>query len=551
MTRSCSRKAGMDATRPRERVKGRPDTFISSIVTDVRAVRCDVAAVDYSMILMLPGGDVAPPLDAGSPSGCHPALNHAQIHRRLGVWAVFSIVPFPVLVAASPRYAILSAMATVYREKAILVGVLLAGREAGGKGTNSGLPEGPGPRPDPLEELEQLALTAGAEVRDKILQRRERPDSATYVGSGKAREIGERAEELDCDAVLFDNDLSPAQVRNLEKAMGRKVLDRSEVILDIFATHARTNEAKLQVELAQLEYSLPRLKNLWSHLERIVAGHSSAGGGIGTRGPGEQQIEVDRRLARKRVTDLKRELERIAGRKRREIAGRAANYTVALVGYTNAGKSTLMRALTGADVLVEDKLFSTLDTRTRTWRLPNRQRILISDTVGFIRDLPHHLVASFHATLEEVATADLLLHVVDASHAEAARHIAAVRSVLGKLGCGEARTIGVLNKADRAGDRLALALLEREFAESVSCSAKTGEGLDRLAAAVERGIADRFVERELVLPAGDGRILAELSRFGTVLDHTYEDEIVRVRVRMPIREAGKYDRYASTKDGKG
>jgi GTP-binding protein HflX len=442
---------------------------------------------------------------------------------------------------------------TVYREKALLVGAVLdGGRDADPPGaagsdlpsSRSGPPDGPGhPRHDPFEELERLVLTAGAEILGKVLQRREHPDPATYVGSGKVREIAQQAEALGCDLVIFDNELSSGQVRNLEKALEKKVIDRTEVILDIFATHARSNQAKLQVELAQLEYALPRLRNLWTHFGQMVAGHGGLGGGIGTRGPGEQQLEVDRRLARQRITDLKREIVRIEARKRREVSARAANYTVALVGYTNAGKSTLLNALTGSDVLVEDKLFSTLDTKTRVWRLPNRQRVLLSDTVGFIRDLPHHLVASFHATLEEAREADLQLHVVDASHPEAAGQIAAVRSVLDALGCAGKTAIGVLNKADRVEDALSLRVLERAFPESVACSAKTGQGLDALAAAVERAIAGRFVEMDLEIPAGDGKTIAALARYGQILSREYGVGTARIRARVSVREVKKFERF--------
>ncbi len=418
---------------------------------------------------------------------------------------------------------------TVYREKALLVGAIL---DDDSKRNDT-----------PFEELERLVRTAGADIRGRILQRRGHPDPATYVGSGKVREIAQQAVALGCDLVIFDNELTAGQVRNLEKALEKKVIDRTEVILDIFATHARTNQAKLQVELAQLEYALPRLRSLWKHLGQVVAGHGSTMGGIGTRGPGEKQIEVDRRLARKRVTDLKREIARGEARKRREVSARAANYTIALVGYTNAGKSTLLNALTGAGVLVEDKLFSTLDTKTRAWMLPSRQRVLLSDTVGFIRHLPHHLVASFHATLEEVREADLLLHVVDASHPEAGTQIEAVHRVLEGLGCGGRPMIGVLNKTDRVADALVLRLLERAFPEAVTCSARTRRGLDALAAAVERAIAPRFVEMDLAIPAGNGRTLAALARYGQILARRYDDGTARLRARVPVREVGKFDRF--------
>jgi GTP-binding protein HflX len=447
---------------------------------------------------------------------------------------------------------------TVYREKAILVGVILRG-DASAVPANGNDPQDPslptgtkpeasrhgGPFRDPLEELEQLVRTAGADVRGRVLQRRDHPHPATFVGAGKVLELADAAASLDCNVVIFDNELSPAQARNLEKAIGRKVLDRTEVILDIFATRARTHQAKLQVELAQLEYALPRLRRLWTHLERIVAGHGSSAGGIGTRGPGEQQIEVDRRLARRRITDLKREIERVESRKRREVAARAANYTVALVGYTNAGKSTLLNALTGADALVEDKLFSTLDTKTRTWILPSRQRVLLSDTVGFIRNLPHHLIASFHATLEEVRQADLLLHVVDASHPEAKDQIEAVSGVLKELGCDQTPAVGVLNKVDRVADALTLRILERAFHESAAVSATRGTGLDALAASVERAIAGRFVEMDLAITASDGKTMAVLARFGRILERRYKDGVAHIRARIPVREAGKFERFKS------
>ena len=263
---------------------------------------------------------------------------------------------------------------TVHQERAFLVSVAL--------------PDRPWVTPDPLEELQGLATTAGAHVVGKLLQRRQSIIPATYIGKGKLAELQEQVTASDADVVIFDNDLSPAQVRNLEKATGVKVLDRSELILDIFATRARSVEARLQVELAQLEYALPRLRRMWTHLSRIS-------GGIGLRGPGETQLEEDRRLVDHRIRDLRHRLSELQARKEREVATRREEHTVSLVGYTNAGKSTLMNALTGATVLVEDRLFSTLDTRTRQWHIKDWGRILLSDTVGFIRELPHHLIASF------------------------------------------------------------------------------------------------------------------------------------------------------------
>src|SRR5262245_13938652 len=283
---------------------------------------------------------------------------------------------------------------TVQRERAILVGVAL--------------PDRPWLTEDPLEEIRGLAESANANIVGGLTQKRHDLIPGTYIGKGKLQELAELTQAVDADVVIFDNDLSPAQTRNLEKATSIKVLDRSELILDIFASRARSAEARLQVELAQLEYSLPRLKNLWTHLGRIK-------GGIGLRGPGETQLEEDRRLVDLRIRDLKHKLGEVQARKEREVRSRREEHTVSLVGYTNAGKSTLMNRLTGAGVYVEDKLFSTLDTRTRQWHLKDWGRVLLSDTVGFIRDLPHHLVASFKATLEETRQARLLLHVVDAS----------------------------------------------------------------------------------------------------------------------------------------
>ncbi len=310
------------------------------------------------------------------------------------------------------------------------------------------LPDRPWSGDDPLDELRSLATTAGALVVGGLCQRRLKINPATYIGKGKVQELTEQAEAVEADVIVFDNDLSPPQIRNLEKATKIKVLDRSELILDIFATRARTAEARLQVELAQLEYALPRLRQMWSHLGRAAAG-------IGTRGPGETQLEEDRRLVDLRIRDLKTRLHEVQARKEREVASRREEHTVSLVGYTNAGKSTLMNALTGAGVYVEDKLFSTLDTRTRQWHIKDLGcRVLLSDTVGFIRDLPHHLVASFRkATLEEARQARLLMHVVDASNPHAEEHIKAVKKVTRRAGLpGQADAAGAEQDDHRVAD---------------------------------------------------------------------------------------------------
>ena len=400
------------------------------------------------------------------------------------------------------------------QERAILVGVILPHRDV--------TPD------DPLDELRGLAKTAGLVVVGSMLQKRQQIDIATYIGSGKVEELKASVEAQEADVVLFDNDLGPAQTRNLEKQLGVKVVDRTEVILDIFATHARTHEAHLQVELAQLEYAMPRLKRMWTHLSRYK-------GGIGVRGPGEKQLEEDRRLVGHRIQELKAKLGKIQARKEREVASRNDVPTVSLVGYTNAGKSTLMNALTEAGVLVEDKLFATLDTRTRRWKFSGGGNALLSDTVGFIRDLPHALVASFKATLEEARQADLLLHVVDASSPEAERQIQAVKTVLAELGLENHPTLLVLNKADKVPDRSYLDVLKAHHTESVAISAARSEGLDHLESAVREALGQRALEAEVEIGVANGRILAYLAQHAQIHDRTYDDDRVRLHCHLPRR----------------
>lgn len=402
---------------------------------------------------------------------------------------------------------------TVHREGAVLAGV--------------STPEAPiNDYPEPLSELRGLATAAGARVLGNIVQRREKPDVATYLGRGKLQELSQLVDEEDANVIIFDDELHPAQVRNLEKQTSTKVVDRTELILDIFATRAQTEQAKLQVELAQLEYLRPRLRRMWTHLE-------TQGGGIGTRGPGETQLETDRRLIGKRIKDLKERLSVIKRRKEREVDARKREFRVSLVGYTNAGKSTLMRELTGdEDILVADQLFATLDTRTRRWAIPGWGKVLLSDTVGFIRKLPHDLVESFKATLEEAVHADLLLHVINAADPNAIPQYHAVNTVLEEIGVRDKPTILVLNQVDRMTDVSVLNALENLHPNTVAVSARTGEGLDKLRQLVVSMLSHRYVEAEVEFYAGDGKLRAYFGAHSQIFDESYEGEQVRLRVRI-------------------
>lgn len=384
----------------------------------------------------------------------------------------------------------------------------------------------------PLAELKRLATTAGASVVGELVQRRPRPDATFFIGRGKAKEAAALASATDADVVLFDNDLSPAQERNLEKEIGRRVVDRSRLILDIFATRARTKEAALQVELAQLEYQKPRLRRMWTHLERME-------GAIGSRGPGEKQIEEDKRIIGKRIAGLKRQLEVVERQRSSRSASRGEFFKVSLVGYTNAGKSTLLRRLTGAEAFIEDKLFATLDTQTRAWELPGKVRVFLSDTVGFIRDLPHHLVASFHSTLAEAIEADLLLHVVDGSNADAEMQMDVVDRTLDEIGARDNRRLVVFNKMDAVKDGFVVGHLLASRPGAVCVSAATGQGIDELRGRVAGIVRASHEPMEIRVPAGRGRLLAFIDERAEVLERRYEDDVVVLRLLAAPRDAAK------------
>jgi len=411
---------------------------------------------------------------------------------------------------------------SVASEAAILVGVLLPDRHTEIKS---------------LEELEGLARTAGVRVVGQLTQRRGAPDAATYLGKGKLDELKIYAEAKDADVVIFDNDLSPGQTRNLERALNVKVIDRTELILDIFASRAQTHQARLAVELAQLEYSMPRLKRMWTHLSRQKKG-------VGLRGPGETQLEEDRRLVEHRIKDLRKQLHLIEGRKKREVAARDDLMTVSLIGYTNAGKSTLLNSLTGADAFTQDALFATLDTRTRRWQLPGWGPVLLSDTVGFIRDLPHHLVESFKATLEEAHQAHLLLHVADGSNPAVYEQISATYKVLEEIGIERKDTLLVINKIDLLPDRARLEGLLNRYPSAIPISAHTGYGLAHLAAAVSDALSRSFVDVDVELGVDNGRLLAYLAANGEVLSKHYNDSRVIVHCRISQQHLGRINSEA-------
>ncbi len=400
-------------------------------------------------------------------------------------------------------------------ERALLVGVF--GRRASREVAE-----------ESIEELASLTETAGGEVVATVLQERRAVDPATFIGKGKATEIGDLCKEEGIDLVVFDDDLSPAQARNLERLTGRRVIDRSQLILDIFATGARTSVAKAQVELAQIEYTLPRLRRMWEHLSRT-------GGGIGTRGPGETQLEVDRRRIRRRMFTLRKMLTKVEQDRAVRTSRRKQFVKASLVGYTNTGKSTLFNTLTSANVSTGDRLFETLDATTRILRLPLKEVVLISDTVGFIRKLPHHLVASFHATLECVIEADIIIHVADIGHPDHESQIAAVRSVLEEIGAAGKREILVFNKVDKVKDESVLKGALRRYDEAIPLSALYGWGIDAVKERLLQLVLDRKEEVRISLPSEDGKMLSYLHKYGTVLQRELVDGRLSLLVKIERR----------------
>jgi GTPase len=393
---------------------------------------------------------------------------------------------------------------------------------------------------DSMEELAELANSAGAEVVDTITQKLQKPTAPYYIGKGKAELIKESFKDQHVTSVIFDDELSPAQGRNLENLLSRKVLDRTQLILDIFAQRARSREGRLQIELAQLQYLLPRLTRMWTHLSRQT-------GGIGTRGPGETQLEVDRRRVQERIARLERELEGVRRVRHVQRQGRKRHQwpVAAVVGYTNAGKSTLLNLLTGADVVAEDKLFATLDPTTRSLTLPNRQRLLLTDTVGFLRKLPHTLIESFKATLEEVVEADLLIHVVDLSHPRVDEHIEAVDTVVKELGAFGKQTLMVFNKIDALTNDDLIAVYTSRFPGSVAISARKGSGVSGLVQALQDELGAWRLQSRFKVPLSEGGLIAEIHRVGHVLELRYEGEFAVIVAHTPPELQQKLAAFAA------
>ncbi|MDR7418344.1 MAG: GTPase HflX [Armatimonadota bacterium] len=449
-------------------------------------------------------------LGPGAPHGPHGRAQTLEGPHGLDALDLLEMAPWARAADAARRATLTSATDAGEPERAVLVGM-----ESAGQGSAS------------LDELARLAETAGARPVATVVQRRGRPHPAHYLGRGKVEEVLRATEAHTADVVLIDEELTPVQQRTLEDLLGVKVLDRTALVLDIFAQRARTREGRLQVELAQMNYVLPRLTGRGVWLSRL-------GGGIGTRGPGETKLEVDRRRVRARITDLQREIDAIQEHRGRQRSPRkdAAVAQVALVGYTNAGKSTLLNALTGAGAFVEDRLFATLDPIVRRYVLPNHRTIVLADTVGFIQRLPTELVAAFRATLEEVVHADLLLHVVDASHPDWQAQARVVRDVLESIGAGNRPVLLVFNKADRL-TAAEVARLAAEYRDAVIISAIEGRGLDDLGQAIARRLPEPWVHLRLRLPYSEGRLLARIHTEGRVVSERYTATGIQVDAEVP------------------
>lgn len=392
---------------------------------------------------------------------------------------------------------------------------------------------------DYLDELELLADTAGCEVVHRVVQERQKIEAATFIGKGKAEEIANITQEKSVQLVIFDDDLSAVQVRNLERIIKCKIVDRSGLILDIFAKRAKSKEAMTQVELAQLQYMLPRLTKMWAHLSKQY-------GGIGTKGPGETQIETDRRSIRKRIKLLKEKLKDVEKEREIQRKSRKEFIRAALVGYTNAGKSTLMNALAGSEVFVEDRLFATLDTTVRLMKLSNAQKILISDTVGFIRKLPPNLIASFKSTLAELVESDILIHVVDVTHPLFEEHIQVVNETINEIGAQSKQTILVFNKIDLLKDRIFLNELLNKYKEAVAISAKRNININALKNKILRILSDEFVEKEIVTNHQNYDVISKLYQIGEVLEKKFRNNRVYLKIRMNKKQLGHFSKIIST-----
>jgi GTP-binding protein HflX len=416
------------------------------------------------------------------------------------------------------------------QERALLVGVVVHGRNDQQDAC------------DTLDELAQLTESAGAEVLGRMLCKQSKVHAAHFIGKGKVEELAQMAKDTGANLIIFDEDLSPAQGRNLEETLAVRVLDRTQLILDIFAKRARTKEGCLQVQLAQHRYLLPRLRRMWTHLERQA-------GGIGLKGPGETQIEMDRRSIQNLIRTLTKELELVRTRRAEQRRGRQRHggAQVSIVGYTNAGKSTLLNRLAGADIYAEDQLFATLDPTTRQVELPNGEPCLMTDTVGFIRKLPHHLVDSFKATLEEVVEADLILHVIDCSHPQVEQQIAAVNVVLQEIGAEDKTVLCVLNKIDKDAGRNIARQMAHTLGRTAAVSAVTGEGVDGLLTVLADALKGDKQLMKLNIPLSEGRLIALLKNSATVLEENYEGGSAEILVRVPAPLVPRCEPYLAEK----